>query len=495
MNDMNTFLKQKLKDTHMRVDSFIDKSGVSKSTMYRVMKGYQRPSEELLETISSILNLNFIEEQELRYYSNLADTSDDVHSAHKAVADLLFSERDKNPESIELVYYDGEKYIRDFNKILQGILEHSGKKDFSCRVRMVNCCQENIITPIFAFASELNRTEKDYSIEQLVNFSTTNSTENITVLNEIIPLLCLKKYSAKYFESEGTPGNGIFKDFMILDYSFTDAANSKKQSSQLYFSFLQDNLSACYVSESEIMQDFFERNYRAIQKDYRSALNSNKRYEFIGPYLEKAEKDSELYLFKPNICYNRIPGKVYRHMEARSGPLYDFVAAFLAEEVTEKSYPKQLQGLIKYMERRYESSYHIKQVDILSKMGMETFAATGILSDGMAYFPPFDCGERRDILEDMKKRDKDEKDPYSFYILNKDYGNSCLTIYAPANDKIFIEYDDITLPTNDTPCCIIDNENFNEVFVDFAKNYVPTMLAMPQSDAYAFIDELLEKYC
>lgn len=495
MNDMNTFLKQKLKDNHMRVDRFIDKSGVSKSTMYRVMKGYQKPSEELLETMCGILNLNFMEEQELRYYSSLADTSDDLLSAHRAVADLLLSRRDANPEAVELVYYDGEKYIRDFDAILGGLREHFSDTNFSCSIRMVNCCQDRIITPIFDFVTELSRDEKDYGIEHLVNFSTTNSTENITVLSEIIPLLCIKKYSAKYCESEGAPGNGIFKDFMILDISFTDAETGRKKDRQLYFSFLGDNLSACYVCDSGNMRDFFERNYRAIHKDYISVLNNNKKYEFIGPYLEEAEKSADLYLFKPNPCYYRIPISVYRHIEERCRPMQQFLEAFLTEEVTEKSYPLQAEGLMQYMERRYKYSFLHKQVDILSRGGMERFASTGILSDGMAYFPPLNGEELREVLETMKKRDLDEKDLYNFYILKEEYGNNSLEIYVPSKNHIFVEYDDPAVQTNDTPCCIIDNESFTEVFIDFAKNYVPTMLAMPQNEAHAFIDKLIEKYC
>ena len=493
MKDMNSFLKDKLKEKGMRVDSFIQKTDVSKSTMYRIMKGYQRPSDEMLDKMSGILKLNVIEKQELKYYSSLVDTDDDVLAAHKAVAKLLLNERDTDPEKIEMVYYDRDKYVRSLDEILQNICELSQEQDFFLKLRIVGCCQEAILNPIHSLALHLTDGGKNFEIEQLLLFSDIDFKENIAVLSGILPLLCLKNYEVKYRESDTEVLVGIIEDLMIAHYSYTDAQGSQVEK-ELYFTFLPDNLSACYVADSGNMRDFFERSYRSLQQDYKKALNYSKNYETIGGFLIEAELCHDICLFKPNPCYNRVPSQIY-HRIAKREPLYEFMRGFLKEEVTKENYDDQVAKLLSYMDARSEASYQNVQVDIVSKAGLESLAATGKLSDPLVGFPAFTKEERREILQYMQKRDLDEHDPYNFYILKEAFGDDQLCIYISSNETMYIEYNIKNTETNYTPCCVIENENLNDIFSSFAQEYVPSILAMPQKDAHAFIDELIARYC
>jgi len=495
--NINSFFKQKLKEKHMRVDNFITKCDMSKSTVYRVMKGYQKPSEELENKIADILNFSPIERQELRYYTTLSNTDEDVLSARDEVFNLLYSSEESDPDKIELVCYDNEKYIRTFNKILDAVLSASDKDEFVCSFRMVNCCQDSIIEPLFTTVFQLMKGNKNYNIEHLVNFSIYNLKENIIVLNEIIPLLPLDNYSVQYCETSGTVSSSIFYDFLIIDYLYKDESG-KKIEKHLYVSFLRDNLSACYVGDNENIQEFFERSYESLQHDYRLALNNQKKFEFFGNLCVELEMKYDVCLFKPNPCYNRIPITVYESIRKRSSEeiLHYFMNSFFIDNVTKETVETQLNNLFSYMKVRIEASYTHKQMDIYTRKGLESFASTGMLSDHLDGIPPFNGEEIRTILEYIKSRDLDENDHYHFFVTKSDeYSNEDLLISAFKDHGMLIEYNNPKYKANDMPYCVIEHRGLSNIFFDFAENYVPTMLAMPQNEAHAFIDSLIQKYC
>ena len=492
MKSINDFLKSKLKEKSMRVETFIRKTDVSKSTIYRVMKGYQKPSEELLQKMVEVLSLNVLEEQELRYYGNLLNADADVLNAREAVFNLLYKSDTTPLNKFELVYYDDEKYIRTFDKVLQNILEEAENENFSIKIRIINCYQDNVINPVYTFASEMMIREKMHKIEHLITLSVLNSKENVFILNEIMSLLSLDHYSVLYCESEGVSGNGLFNDFIIIDYQYNTPAGDKVEQ-HLYISVLRENLSACYVVSDENLQEFFERSYETLSHDYKSALTVEKKHEFLGGILLDQEENHDVYFFKPNPCYQRIPITVYQNMNERTS-LYDFVCSYFHTKISPETYEEYLEQLLVFMTNRMEASYKNRQIDILSQSGLESLAATGMLSDPWENFPPFSKEEIKMIFESLKTRDMDESDPYNFYILKDGYSNDNITVYASKDYRLEIEYSKEKYIYDTIPLCIIEHEGLSNIFSDFAENYVPTMLAMPQAEAYAFIDSLIEKY-
>src|SRR3712207_7939655 len=114
MKNIDSFIKGKLKSKKMRVDDFIKETEMSKSTIYRVMKGIQKPSEELIEKIALVLNLNQLEKNELIYYSNISTNSEntsevrseehtsELQSRQYLVCRLLLEKQNKNPNTPSL---------------------------------------------------------------------------------------------------------------------------------------------------------------------------------------------------------------------------------------------------------------------------------------------------------------------------------------------------------------------------------------------------------
>ena len=489
--DINTYLKGKLKEKNLRLEDLITGSGASKSTIYRVMTGTQKPSKTLEKKIISILNLNYTEQQELLYYFSISDVDENIIESREAVYNLLFNKETKSPKKIELIYYDKEKYIRTFEYILDKVIEASKLSDFSCQFKVINCIQGDVIHPLAKAATSLLANASQYTIEHLINFSTHDYKENINTLANILPLLTFENYSLKYQEEENVSKHGFFHDFMAVNYSYHKSDGSCEVVN-LYITFLPNNLSACYVvkENQENTLDFFERNYDALQEQYQPALNSRSCFlEYINTAKE-LHGNYDSTLFKAQIPLVRVPARIHRNVVERT-PMEEFFKFYSPEQSQEKSLEEHIDELLKEAKLVEKTTYSNKQLDIYTKAGLAQFASTGRLIDHLKFMPPYNKDEVRSILKSLKARDKNPKDPYNFLILEESFAAENLTFLTGNNRCLIIEkYDG-----GNTPFCIFQHEGLSSIFTDFAYNYIPAMMSIPQKEAHDYIDDLIEKYC
>jgi len=483
------YFKELLRTKNVSVNTLIAESNASKSTIYRVMHGLQQPSAELEAKIAKILALNPQEMQQLRYYLSLTEVDESLLSAREEIARMLFRSSKPTVKPIELVYYDGEQYVRTFDYILNALLAGSKQDNFTCTIRMVNCNQDRIIIPLSAAVAKLNEQGSSYTVEHLVNFSTYDFRENIQTFTHIVPLMAFKNYSAKYRETSKVSHHGFFHNLLILEYEYGKESNEviKKQ---LYLTFLPNNLSSCYVVDSEHMRDFFERSYLSLEREYQLSLNNKEPLEDYAMLFLMYEMNHDLYLFKPSICYNRVPVSIWENMISRFDP-EAFLKTFLQEKYDPDLLEIHVQELLLFMETRNKASYLHTQVDIMTRAGLTKFAYTGLLLDHFAELPPFTKEEVKEILQHIIDRDSDPVDPYRFHILKEDYNNDTLTIIAASNRGLVIEYAIQHRPAHVLPYCIIEHKEASNVFIDFADNYVPNFLALSQEEAHAFIKSLI----
>ena len=482
-----------LSNKNISVQALISKTQSSKSTIYRVMNGLQQPSDELMTKITEVLALAPFEIQQLHYYLSLSDMDENLVAARQEVYDLFFTKKTENNVQLELVYYEADQYIKSFQDILDNIVETSSMDDFSCSFRMINCYQNKILHPISDTINKLNQSEASFEVEHLINLSTFDFRENIHVLSHILPLLALKNYSIKYRDSSKLGCGGFFHDLMLLEYSYQDQGH-KPVKKHLVITFLPDNLSSCYVVECENLLNLFDRNYDSIQKNYTPALTSLNYYDDFGMVFLQYEINYDLYLFKPSICYNRVPLEVWKSLTSRF-QTENFLKMFLGDNYDPDRSVKHLEELLLFMETRLKASYIKKQVDIMSKKGLEDFAKTGYLLDHIKGLPPFDQKEIRSILNYIKSRDADEGDSYKMHLLKEGYSSDTLTIIVIKNHGLLMEYAAEITSYDSLPYCIFKHKGISNVFADFADNYIPDMMALPQDESHSFIDYLIETYC
>lgn len=498
MENLDSYLKKKLKSKNMKIDTFIKKTKMSKSTIYRVMKGLQKPSDDLIEKIAEVLNLSQIEKRELIYYSNVSTSDEGLTSARNAVLKLLYDTSiDVHTEDLELIYYDKEKYVRYFNDILHTILKICTKNNFKIDFRIINCNTDFITSSLINFIPKLGKKTDNYCIQHLVSLALDSPKDSINILSEVLPLLQLDNYSLYYNDSSSTGNIGIFNNLLIISYKYEDD-NGEIISTHNYISFPEDGLPACYVSRNEnYLYEFFDRNYNSLIQEYKLAVNNRKEYEFLGYELAKLENEYEVFLFKPDPCYNRIPIEVYKDIIEKTSKdeLKVFLNNLSTNNFNDNGTLDFMPELISYLENRIKSSFKNIQVDIFTKKGLEEFAKSGRLSDHLIGLPSFTKEEVKIILEFIKSRHVDKKDPYRFYIVENEYNNNEFILTVFKNYGLFIEYCNPNSHANNYPHCFIEHKELSDIFAEFADNYVPTMITMDTKKSIEFIDSLITEYC
>src|SRR3712207_7668954 len=93
---------------------------------------------------------------------------------------MLYGERKSGlNDRIELVYYDGEKYVRYLDEIFEKISSYSLEDSFVCKMRIINCAQESIVSEIIKFGEKLYENDAYMDIEHLISLSTENKVDNV----------------------------------------------------------------------------------------------------------------------------------------------------------------------------------------------------------------------------------------------------------------------------------------------------------------------------
>lgn len=500
MEDIYTFLKKKLKENNIKIGAFIEMTNVSKSTIYRVMKGFQKPSDELLERIINILNLNTEDRRKLNYYISTIDMDESSVEASNEVKKFIFEPRDTSSKDIEFIYYkDEEKYIKSFESIIDDIHRNISGKSADIEIHIANATEENTMNNIIKNIGKLANGSAKFKIEHLVGFSKNHPVKSIRVLKNIIPMLEFDNYSLFYTDTLTDLGKNMFNSFMLISYRYRE--ESREEFGYYVLSFLNDNISTCYIGYSkDSIYDMFLRNYNFIKDLHIPAVCKNESSDFASlmkniEFIDGSDDEAQIYLFKRTPCYKRIPPIVFKKLKERiieSNNVVQFVKninqmSFVGEQ---EAY-LLLDAISGEMIKRYEEAKSVSTVDILSKNGLIKFAQTGLLSDHFNTLPEFTKEDIIAILSDMKKRHEDPDEKYRLYIIgDTEETNFVLTVFK---DRGFL----IEHANEDKKCdvlnyCMIEDKDICNILYEFGKEYVPTRLAMNNSDAVRFLDELIE---
>ena len=500
MKNIDSFIKGKLKSKKMRVDDFIKETEMSKSTIYRVMKGIQKPSEELIEKIALVLNLNQLEKNELIYYSNISTNSENTSEVGDSIFNMLYGERKGGlNDRIELVYYDGEKYVRYLDEIFEKIASYSLEDSFVCKMRIINCTQESIVSEIIKFGEKLYENDAYMDIEHLISLSTENKVDNVNIFGQILPLMQLDRYILSYSDSAVSFAEGMFNNVVVVDFSYK-SEDLGLVSKKLVISILDENLSSCYISDYKSnFSEFFDRNYDSVCRQYKIALDNRKDINILGQTLLELEGKYDSYLFKPNPCYNRIEKEVYMSLSSRmsSEEIGSFIKSLsdinLILGTPNEEQNEVLDSIFDYMDARVGASHERNQVDIFTSKGLEEFVETGRLTDHLSGLPAFNKEEIGRILSNIKKRHLDKSDKYKFYIVKEGYNNEDFVLTVFKDYGFMVEYNHPNKIADNHPYCLLKNKSMGDLFYEFTKTYIPTIGSMSEKNAMKFIDDLISR--
>jgi len=499
LSTLHNFLKQKLKEKNISIETLYQKCFISRTTLYRIMKSTVKPTDEVRKNIEKHLNFSESEKHEFNYYLNATEASAEIsESMGMMMRNLFFGKRPPIPkdQELEFIYYHGsEKYIKNYSQIMSNIYDASNLESFKCEINIVNCSSINYLSPIVNLLSVTNK--ENFSVEHLIRFRENDYETSFELLCNIIPLFAYSAYNAFFRNSETSSTEPqLFSNVIFIKYAYMHEGKSIKKFMML--SFLEDTYSDCYVFESDEIYSFFHKNYLIFRMDYQNSnLFEHRNMAIWQDFYTEMETKYDQFLLKPNPCYNKLPISVYdsmmsRYTEDYMSNLFDYLNMPQGDE---KTYLQIIDTMYKAIKKRIEATFSNRHLDVYMKNGLIDFAKTGRLSDHLPFLPTLNKQEIKDTLIYLKRRNNDEDDSYKMYIVNEGIESSCAWIANPSGG-ILCEYLYDKLSNED---CIynfyIRNSALSKVFINFMANYIPEKMAISKDENNAFIDFLIKEYC
>jgi len=498
MQDIYDYLKQKLKDRNVRVEDIVSRSGLSRTTIYRMMKGLLKPTQDVYSLFVEMLVLDEREERELEHYVRLIEVDDNLLRARKELHKIMFrTAQDKvnKTSDIEFIVYDGEKHIKAYYEILNPIIEASAKPLFQLDVKIFNCIEDSYLAPIAEMLGRCGSPDNS-EIEHLLSFSDGESYRNALTLKATLQLVKFSNYTV-YYSYEGSESGGFtfFKDLILIKYRY--AENGSTVTRYKVLSFEKNTMSMCYITEEKSLYEFFARKYSSVKELHQNSLIKQKNIELLSSSMFEFEAGGKNCIIKPSPCYHRIPIAVCKSvLERQSESQLADMISYLSDGAgfyydTETA----LGNTIKYIEERDSLSLKHSQTDVYTMDGLETFAKERRLSDHYSFLPELAGEEVKAVLENLWRKQKDPEDKFRFYIVQFPLRDNHMIYCASENNGLMLEYVQAETFQNGISNCIIRQDSLSGMFLDFAENYVPETLAMSEAEAKRFIEYLIETYC
>ena len=508
MAGVYSFIKTKAKENGIKIEDLHKKCNTSRTTMYRLMKGFAIPSADTEQLLATALRLTNAEKAELHYYYKLSETNPTLFEAHLALESILLKTAEEAVPKIDIIFYEDKKFIMTYKELLDNILRVSDDPNFSCNIKIMNSTDVIFTSPICDFLDELEskisgkkNLEDIVEIDHLIKFVEKDSHGNILTLKSILKLLRYNCYDVHFYNVEDRSDGkseciestkSTFNDFMLIKY--TDHGKPK----YMFLSLLEGNYSDCYSFEDKMLYEFFSKAYDDKKKEYQQALVKARNFDFYSNMLYEIENNNDSWMFKPNMCYNMIPPELMKAVTSRMSK--ENTEGLLKDLGESTNNLKRAEEMVNYsvnlLSLRYKATFMNKRIDVYSQEGLLDFASTGKLSDHIPYLPEFTKEERRTILENIRKRNNDPKDNFKYYILNT-LMNQDINWGANSANGILLEcYDKSVAGTKFEKSDIyLEQGTLSRIIIDFADNHVPTRLALSSEDADKFFGDLITKYC
>jgi len=499
VQDLYKFLTAKCKERGVKIEGLPERFDFkfSRTTIYRYMKGILHITKDVQDSFVKLLGLNSEEQAQFAQLISLSTFDETMLAARRKIDKFLFAPKNNQQEfpETDCVYYDRDRYLRTIDEIFSMILDQAGWDDFSCDVKIIGCTQDELLVYVSDFAQKLLSTSPASRVEQLVTFCENDFLQSTEFLLDILPLIVLGMYTVYYRESVTGDCTKIFMgDSMLISCKYTE--NGAPREKYYALSFIDQAMPECISFEDPFMLSFWTKNYAHLKRCYPFALTHTTDMASMEDELKRLEADHDEYLIKPNPCYNKIPVRVYRRLIDRITPddIRHVASELMQRGVQDDAEARAiLDAMLLSIEERHGSSYKNRHVDVYSKEGLEEFAKTGRISDHMGALPPFDKEEVREILMCIRDRNRDPKDPYTLYVVDKlQYRYYFVVIKGHG---LFIECDQHLVEKGSYIFLHVCNHSLLEVFCDYIENHLPVNHVLPAAEITAFIGGLIEKYC
>lgn len=488
------FFSAKCKEKGVKVERLHKLCDISRSTLYRYMKGLSPIPDETVDKLIALLALDATETAELREYIELSTYDATLIDARQTIDHYLFGTDPPPIRPIELVYYDGDRYLRTVSEVLDSLLQQERCGEITgCDVRMMNCVNRDILTPISTFLQAVSQRCDALHIEHLFSVVAGDYrqiAESLVNIISQIPLIANRKYRAFYTESDNTSGcGGLLDECIVLRLEYAENADP----SYCLFSFPQSGMPSCLRFSDPYLYTVMLSGFEDKKSRYTPLVNQRVADILFDEYLLHYEQGEHMYLIKPNPCYDKIPVEQYLSLASRCSQ--EFFLALGRGNPGEWRHDVDLiiEQVTEYIRQRNALSYTIPNTDVYTTAGLLEFAETGRITDHISGMPPFEPAERRAILTYLRDRVQDKNDSYRMYITDRALTNGQTVIAVSKGYQVFFEFNTDSNKLEYMRNVSIANASLETIFLDYIENDLIRNHVLPQEMAMQFLNGLIDR--
>ena len=291
MNDGGNFLHQKIKESGNTLEWFAQTCGVSKSTLYRVLRGTQKLTPPLASRISDVLQLTHYERERLyRGYSLPFDTPPlsafDMDRMYRLVMSWFKDEDDSNPAPTEeeVVFFDDISSVKTVHSPESFARHIAGTLSPQCKnisIYINNCCHDLPMLGAFRFLHELLMAAENVSmsIDHILNFQKGQLEDQICFIRKFYPLFQSSgcRYQFYYHSNYGEQSAWfptLMENAIVFSYQ---AVYPDGKTYPRYILILPDNItfSEGFSSRESFFHQHLVNKFLQIRKNCESGIQAS----------------------------------------------------------------------------------------------------------------------------------------------------------------------------------------------------------------------------
>jgi hypothetical protein len=206
------------------------------------------------------------------------------------------------------------------------------------------------------------------------------------------------------------------------------------------------------------------------------------------------DKAEEVFLFKPNICYDMIPKSIYMHMKNRLLNSLETNGLLLFSILRpDLDLESAVDYFIDIEDMRYQLTLKHKRTDVISAFGLKRFALTGKLSDHLNGLPPLSKEEVKSVLINLINRDRDPNDNYSLRITRQEIFSG-----DKSNGLFLTNCGDFFYTVDQSDDHVFTSLSFNhpalsDLFINYVNRWLTPRYVMSSQESREYITKLIKE--
>lgn len=493
MQAFYTFIVETAKQKKVSLQALAQHCHIGRTTLYRIMKGESRLTEDIEKGIVSFLRLTDAEVSRMATClvgrEGVADT--DYLRAFSILDDLVYPQSGHpatHATANFATYARGEKYLRSFAEVCQDLGQALQAASGNIEVYIQEAADDAVFGMLEKLLSLVMQTGQPADILHFVNFPAQQPAHCAMTFKNCFQLMRHAGYQVYYHSHEpALQAYQLLGDCLLL--SFQTAAGQQ----QYMISLARDDLSTCLHLDNGGSYNFFLSAFLRIKRSCQSADLRQLDLKDLNQEIAQMEGKAPYALLQNGICPNLIPPAVQQKtmdalsVEEKIAIIYQF-SGLEAQPYEVEQYAAHI---LNEMEKRYQLGFRRKHYNIFSREGITQFAKKG----SAAAFAPgvtYDIKQRRDTLQSLIRRLDDANDPVEVFISERSFVGG-LSILASRGNGVQVDFTHLLRPDGQFNI-MLRNPMIASLFFRYFSEYLPFKHLYSREKTKRFLQGLLDSF-